>query len=87
MMHKEKATKLIENFLSFLAGSPTACHAVENCVQALTQENFVCLKEEDLWKIKPGGALLCRAQSILSLCFYCTKNNANSAQHCSIAYG
>ncbi len=45
----------IESFLSFLAGSPTACHAVENCSSALLKENFVCLKEEDLWKIEPGG--------------------------------
>jgi len=50
-----KDQQTIRDLLTFLDGSPTAWHAVENCAQALARERFIHLREEDPWQIKPGG--------------------------------
>jgi aspartyl aminopeptidase len=53
------------NLLKFLNNSPTAWHAVANCVYDLKKEGFKELKEDEAWKIKPGG------------CYYVVRNGSS----------
>lgn len=50
-----KDKKTIEHLLGFLDASPTAWHAVANCVQELMEEGFSELKEGEQWQLKPKG--------------------------------
>ncbi len=50
-----KDAHTIADLLSFLDQTPTAWHAVNNCVNTLVKHDFIELKEEDAWKIQPGG--------------------------------
>jgi len=45
----------IAELLTFLDTSPTAWHAVNNCSKELLEYEFVELKEENTWTIRPGG--------------------------------
>ena len=45
----------IGNLLSFLDSSPTAWHAVENLQGLLEEGRFEHIREEELWKLRPGG--------------------------------
>lgn len=43
----------IEKFRKFLDASPTSWHAVKEIKQHLINNQFICLKEEDKWKLEP----------------------------------
>jgi aspartyl aminopeptidase len=45
---------IITDLLSFLNHSPTAWHAVDECIQRLNEKGFQPLKEEDQWILQPG---------------------------------
>ncbi len=47
---------MIDDFIHFLNGSPTAWHAVENIRRCLLNNSFQELSEEDLWDLQPGGS-------------------------------
>lgn len=47
--------KTVTDLIDFLNRSPSAWHAVENCIQLLQEYGFTELNEEDSWNIKPGG--------------------------------
>lgn len=49
-----KVDPLIDDLLYFLDQSPTAWHAVSNCVSTLSQHGFKELKETENWKLKKG---------------------------------
>ncbi|MEC7839715.1 MAG: M18 family aminopeptidase [Chlamydiota bacterium] len=47
--------RCIEDLISFLDGSPTAWHAIDNCKKKLKALDFTELKESERWEISPGG--------------------------------
>jgi len=51
-----KTQKELHSLLSFLNNSPTAWHAVANCIKELSKHGFKELKEEEAWHLKPGGS-------------------------------
>jgi aspartyl aminopeptidase len=48
--------KKIDSLLTFLKTSPTAWHAVINCVKELKKAGFTELKEGSSWHLKEGGS-------------------------------
>lgn len=54
MMTKQITSK-INDLLNFLDNSPTAWHAVANCTDTLLKNGFKELKEQEAWRIEPGG--------------------------------
>ena len=56
----------VQQFLDFVAQSPTAFHAVGTLCGLLDRSGFTPLSEYDLWQLKPGGAYyVTRNQSAL----------------------
>lgn len=41
--------------LSFIQNSPSVYHVADNILQACRQQGFAVLKEQEEWKLKPGG--------------------------------
>lgn len=54
-MPKLPLPKEVQQLITFLNCSPSAWHAVEEVKGVLSKNNFVELKEEDIWKLKSGG--------------------------------
>ncbi|MBO5712509.1 MAG: hypothetical protein J6R47_06685, partial [Acholeplasmatales bacterium] len=46
---------MINEFLNYVKGSPTAFHACQNSTKLLDENGFISLNEGDKWDIKPNG--------------------------------
>jgi len=60
-----KKSTSVENLLEFIDASPSPYHAVDSAIQYLNQSPTTCLKESDIWKLKP------------STVYYITRNNSS----------
>lgn len=69
---------LIPDLLSFLDAAPTAWHAVAVTVKKLKEQGFQELKEEDAWKLEPGGRYFVIRNGSSLCAFTLPRGNADS---------
>lgn len=83
MNAKDKTT--IKSLLHFFDSSPTAWHAVDNSIQELIKHGFLELKEDETWKVKPGGRYFV-SRNGSSLCAFVAPKSAPKAIHMAASH-
>ena len=75
--------------LSFIQNSPSVYHVADNILQACVQQGFVPLKEQEEWKLQPGGKYIVLRNGSAILAFALPDKKANEIKgfHITASHG